>query len=253
MEWSRRREGQTRKSIPLKSKKKVALVTGGAIRVGRAIALELHAAGYTLAIHYNSSAKPAEKLQAKLPGSTIHRANLANTDAIDALAAEVARAHRRIDLLVNSAAIFYPTPVGTVTQKQWDDLHHLNLRAPFFLAQAVRPFMPAGGSIVNIADVGGTVPLAGFVPYGITKAGVISMTHGLARALAPDIRVNAVAPGPVLLPVYYDAKQRKRSIDQTLLKREGTAGDVARAVRFLAENDYITGVTLPVDGGRSLA
>ncbi len=231
---------------------RVALVTGGAIRVGRAISEALYEAGFTLALHYHGSAEAAVRFQDEHPGSTLHRADLAEVSEVNRLADEVAGAHGRIDVLVNSAALFYPTPVGEATQEQWDRLHHVNLRAPFFLAQAVRPHMPAGGVIINIADVNAVVPWARYLAYGTTKAGIVSLTHGLARELAPDIRVNAVAPGPVLLPESYAADKRSESVERTLLKREGTPAHVAHAVRFLVENDYITGAVLPVDGGRAL-
>ena len=230
-----------------------ALVTGAAIRVGRAIALELDAAGYRIAIHYHGSERAARDLHKRLKGSTLHRASLEHPGEIGLLAAEVAGKHGKIDVLVNSAAIFFPTPLGKTTMDQWDSLHHLNLRAPYFLTQAVVPNMPKGGVVINIADVAGMVPWPSYIPYAATKAGVIAMTHGLARALAPGIRVNAVAPGPVMLPEAYDVKARKRSIEKTLLGRVGKAEDVARAVRFLVENDYLTGVVLPVDGGRLIA
>lgn len=232
---------------------KIALVTGGAIRLGKAIALELSRAGYRLAIHYHGHAREAKAFSRKLAASTLHQADLADSTFIAPLIQEVVAAHGHIDLLVNSAAIFYPTPLGTVTAEQWDRLHHINLRAPFFLVQAARPHMPSGSSVVNIADVSGEAPLPKYVPYGTTKAALLSMTRGLARELAPGIRVNAVSPGPVLLPENYTARQRNTSIERTLLKREGKPEDIARAVRFLAENDYVTGAVLAVDGGRQLA
>lgn len=232
---------------------KVALVTGGAVRVGRAISVALAAAGYRVAVHYNRSREAVASLRAAHPGFTFHRADLAKVRGAERLAASVAAAHGRIDVLVNSAAIFYPTPVGDTSEAQWNALHDLNLKAPYFLTQAVRPHMPRGGVVVNVTDVSGPEPLPGYIPYALTKAGLTAMTYGLARELAPHVRVNAVAPGPVLLPTWYDAKERKASVARTLLKREGTPEDVAKAVVFLAENDYLTGVVLPVDGGRALA
>jgi pteridine reductase len=232
---------------------KIALVTGGAIRVGKAVAETLAAAGYRIAIHYRSSDGDARALQARLAHSTIHQADLTDLPAIETLAQSVAETHGRINVLVNSAADYFPTPLGTVTPAQWEQLHALNLRAPFFLSQAVKPFMPAGGCIVNITDAGGDVPHPDYIPYGSSKAGLVAVTEGLARALGPAIRVNAVAPGPVIHPPHYTEAQRRASIEKTLLKREGSPEDIARAVRFLVENDYITGVVLPVDGGRRLA
>lgn len=233
--------------------KKIALVTGGAVRVGRAICEALAEAGYGVAVHYHSSAAEAAALRKAHPEFSFHRADLSKAREISKLVAAVVKGHGRIDALVNSAAIFYPSPVGEVSERQWDHLHALNLKAPFFLTQAARPYMPKGSSVVNITDVSGPEPLPKYIPYALTKAGLTAMTYGLARELAPDIRVNAVAPGPVLLPTWYDKAERRRSVDRTLLKREGTPEDVARAVRFLLENDFITGAVLPVDGGRILA
>jgi NAD(P)-dependent dehydrogenase (short-subunit alcohol dehydrogenase family) len=206
-----------------------------------------------VAVHYHGSGKEARALAAKDPRVSLHRADLSDTRAIGRLAAAVARKYGHVELLVNSAAVFYPTPVGETTEDQWDALHALNLKAAYFLAQAVRPHMTEGASVINIADTSGWAPAAKFVPYGTTKAGIIALTLGLARELAPEIRVNAVAPGPVLLPEWYTPEQRKQSLEKTLLKREGSPENVAQAVRFLAENDYITGAVLPVDGGRALA
>ena len=231
----------------------IALITGGAIRLGKAILAELDAAGFRLAIHYHGSRKEAEAQQSRYPGATLHCADLRDLSQVEALAHEVVATHGKVDTLINNAALYYPTPVGETSGEQWDTLHHLNLRAPYFLAQALRPAMSEGSSIVNITDSGGTIPEADHIAYGTSKAGLVAMTEGLARALAPGIRVNAVAPGPVLLPERYDAEQRAASIRETLLKREGTPEDIARAVRFLVENDYITGAVLPVDGGRRLA
>lgn len=233
--------------------KKIALVTGGAVRVGRAICESLAEAGYTIAVHYHRSSDEAAALRRARQGFTFHQADLSKVRGVSKLVASVVARHGRIDVLVNSAAIFYPSPVGKTTEAQWDALHALNLKAPYFLAQAARPHMPKGASIVNITDVSGPEPLPAYIPYALTKAGLTAMTSGLARELAPRIRVNAVAPGPVLLPTWYDKAERRRSIERTLLKREGTPEDVARAVRFLVENDFITGAVLPVDGGRGLA
>lgn len=238
---------------PHTASKKIALVTGAAVHVGCAIAEELHRAGYCIAIHYHASAMQAERLASRLPGSSLHQADLADVQTIERLAAEVGNVHGKVDVLVNSAAIFFPTPLGQARFEEWERLHAINLRAPFFLSQAIRPLMPPGGVIINITDVSALVPWPNYIPYSTTKAGLLAMTHGLARAWAPDIRVNAIAPGPVLLPEWYDAAQRERSISKTLLKREGRPENVAQAVRFLIENDYITGVVLPVDGGRLMA
>lgn len=209
--------------------------------------------GYLVVAQYHASGKAVRTLTAKRRTLTAFQADLTTDEGIAALAGFVKREYGRLDVLVNSAAIFYPTPLGKTTPAQWDALHRLNLRAPYFLTQALRPLMRKGAAVVNITDVGGEAPAKHFVPYGTTKAGLIAMTYGLAKELAPDIRVNAVSPGPVLMPENYDAALRAKSLEKTLLKREGAPRNVAHAVRFLIENDYVTGAVVPVDGGRRLA
>lgn len=233
---------------------RLALVTGGAHRVGRAIALELARAGYDLLIHYNQSAAPAEATAAEIRAlgreAATLAADLGDPAALDGLFDAIAARWGRLDALVNSAAIFPRTPVGSVTVAQWDELMAVNLRAPFFCAQRAAALMPDGGVIINIADVGGEIPWAGFVPYGMSKAGILMMTRGLAAALAPRIRVGAVAPGPVLMADGTPPDQVALATRRTLLKRVGTAEDVAQAVRFIAEAPYLTGETIVIDGGR---
>lgn len=234
----------------------LALITGGAQRVGRAIALELARAGADVVVHYHTSATAAEETVAEIRSlgrrALALQADLADPNAIDLLFDRLAAEAGALSVLVNSAAVFPRLPIGSVTPEAWDSLMALNLRAPFFCAQRAAAAMSTrgGGVIVTIADVGGEIPWAGYVPYGISKAGVLMMTRGLAVALAPHIRVNAVAPGPVLMPEGWSEEQIRRSVARTLLKRTGSAEDVARAVRFLVESDYITGETIFVDGGR---
>jgi NAD(P)-dependent dehydrogenase (short-subunit alcohol dehydrogenase family) len=236
-------------------KGRLALVTGAAHRVGRSIALELARAGADIVVHYHRSAEPAQATAAEIAALGRRAfplaADLADVTAIMGLFERVAAEAGPLDVLVNSAAIFPRGPVAEVTPEQWDMVMAVNVRAPFFCAQQAAAAMRGrGGAIVNIADVGGEVPWAGYVPYGVSKAGVIMMTRGLAVALAPDVRVNAVAPGPVLLPDGWSEELARRSTARTLLRRVGTPEDVSRAVRFLLESDYITGETLFVDGGR---
>ena len=233
---------------------KIALVTGGAVRVGRAIALALAAAGADVAIGYRGSAAAARATVADLERLGVRavalRADLAAPAAARALVTRAARALGRLDVLVNSAAIFPRTPVAAVTPAQFDRVIAVNLRAGFFCAQAAARVMGRrGGRIVNIADVGAVRAWPSYVPYGISKAGVVMMTRGLAAALAPRIQVNAVGPGVVLLPEGFP-RMTKGRLARIPMGREGSPEDVAAAVVFFATcPDYITGQVLFVDGG----
>ncbi|MBL8840415.1 MAG: SDR family oxidoreductase [Planctomycetes bacterium] len=238
----------------------VALVTGAARRVGRAIALELARSGFDVVVHWRSSRADAEETAREVEAlgakSWLVRADLSVVAEIEGLFGVVAELVGRLDLLVNNASSFYATPLGSVTEEQWDELLASNLKAPFFCAQFAAPLLQASGrgQIVSLLDSAATRPFPRYLPYSAAKAGLLSLTHGLARALAPKVRVNAVAPGPVLLPEEYDAAQRAGAVDATLLQRAGTPEDVARTVAFLATGpDYLTGAVIPVDGGRSIA
>lgn len=240
-------------------KNKTVLITGGAVRIGRAISLELGKAGATIFCQYFSSTESARSLKGQIEknGGRIYifKSDLSNQDGIKKTVDEVIRVYGRVDVLVNNAAIFFKTPLGKVTEEDWDILHNLNLKTPFFLAQAVSHYMlnQKSGKIINIADTGAETPFPAYLPYSISKAGIINMTKGLAKALAPNIQVNCINPGPVMFPENYSKEERKFSIEQTLLKREGSAEDIAKTVRFLLEgSDYITGAVIPVDGGRHI-
>ena len=233
----------------------VALVTGGAHRVGRALVEALAHAGMRVAIHYNAASAEADRLVAELTatghsaaafGADLRDANAPST-LVDAVVDELGA----LDLLVNSAAVMRRTPVDTVTVAEWDDMFALNLRAPFFLAQAAAPALRrTRGSIINMADLAAFETWPAYVPHTITKAAVVQMTRGLARAFAPDIRVNAIAPGAVLLPEDWDEASRDHLIETTPLRRIGSPADVAEAALYLARADYVTGEVLIVDGGR---
>jgi pteridine reductase len=234
---------------------RVALVTGGAHRVGKAIAVALAERGARVAIHYHGAQQDADatvqELQAAGTDAHAFQANLADVSTFESLIADVVQHFGSLDLLVNSAAMMQRTPIGEVTAAQWDAMFALNLRAPFFLSHAACPHLTrVHGAIVNIADLAAFETWPAYVPHGITKAGVVQMTRGLAHALAPDVRVNAVAPGAVLLPAGWDEQSAQHLIDTTPLKRLGTPEDVAHTVVYLAEADYITGETIIVDGGR---
>jgi len=235
---------------------KSALITGGATRLGRAIALELAASGVDILCVYHSNKNGAEELCDKVKElgrrCEIFAVDLAASGAVDAVNRFMNKSFGTVDILVNNAALFYPTPLEGVTEKDWETFHDLNLKSGFFLARKTGLQMRARGHgrIINIGDAGALSPWADYLPYALSKYAVNGMTIGLAKALAPQVLVNAVNPGPVLIPENYSPEQKEKAVARTLLKREGNALDIARAVRFLAESDYITAALLPVDGGR---
>jgi len=238
---------------------KTALITGAARRVGAAITRKLHAAGANIVLHYRSSAEDAEAISKTLneirPNSVvIVEADLLDVGQLQALPEIATSNFGSLDILVNNASTFYPTPVGDITEIDWHDLMGTNLKAPLFLSQAASTALrTSNGLIVNIADIHGQQPLARHTVYSLAKAGVIMLTKSLAREMGPSIRVNAVAPGPVMWPEDgMDKALQSKIIDRTALKRGGTPDDVARAVLFFAtEAPYVTGQILAVDGGRS--
>jgi pteridine reductase len=232
-----------------------ALVTGGAHRVGKAIVMALAAHGMRLVVHYHGAAAAAEATIRELHDMGVDAravsADLGAPDAPARLIDDAVQACGGLDLLVNSAAVMRRTPIGEVTTAAWDAMFALNLRAPFLLSQAAHPHLArAHGAIVNIADLAAFETWPDYVPHSITKAGIVQMTRGLAHALAPDVRVNAVAPGAVLLPESWSADAAAHFADTTPLKRLGTPDDVAQAVVYLARAEYVTGETIVVDGGR---
>jgi pteridine reductase len=239
---------------------KAALITGAARRVGATIVRKLHAAGANIVLHYRSSADASESLARELnevrPDSVITvEADLLDPGQLEMLPGVATGNFGRLDILVNNASTFYPTPLGDITEIDWDDLLGTNLKAPLFLSQAAAaPLRISNGLIVNIADIHGMRPLSRHPVYSIAKAGVIMLTRSLARELGPSVRVNAVAPGPVMWPEDgMDKELQARIVDRTALKRPGTPDDVARAVLFFAtEAPYVTGQVLAVDGGRSV-
>lgn len=227
--------------------RKVALVTGAGVRVGAAIARHLAAGGYTVAAHYHSH-RPRGFAAAL-------RADLAAPDGPDALARAFRARFDRLDLLVNGAAGFDERRLEATDAAAWDAQLDLNARAPLLLTRALLPLLRrARGSVVNVVDVGGgLVPWRGFAAYCASKAALARLTECLALELAPAVRVNAVAPGTVLWPERYPAARRRELASRIPLGRAGTPGDVAEAVRFLAEAPYVTGAIVPVDGGRHLS
>jgi pteridine reductase len=242
------------------NKQPVVLVTGGARRVGAAIVRRLHAAGCAVAIHYRSSADEAETLAQELNATRANSAStfpgaLENDDTPKALVDAVLAHFGRLDGLVNNASAFYPTPIGKTTAAHWNDLFAANARAPFFIAQAATPALrEARGAIVNIVDIYAERPLAGHTIYSMAKAALVMLTLALAKDLAPEVRVNAVAPGAILWPASGKPEEAAEAlIAKTPLARKGEPEDVAEAVRWLLlDASYTTGQVIRVDGGRAL-
>lgn len=234
------------------------LITGAAKRIGRMISETFLNYDVRLSAHYLSSEREMTELEenARKKHRKIRtfKADLRNVLEIKSAVREAIAHFGPVDILINSASQFHPTPTLDLTEKQWDDMLEVNLRGQFFFAQAVASDMikKGRGVILNIADVYGEKPLRQFAPYTASKAALLMMTRNLAKEWAPSVRVNAISPGPVLFPEHYTDAQKQKSIDRTLLKRQGSPVDIANAVLFLVQNDYITGFNLRVDGGRSL-
>ena len=242
--------------------KKTAVVTGGARRIGRVIAEHLHSIGFDIALHYRNSLDSAQSLAGELcerrAGSCqLFAADLEDQAQVSALAAQLLAHYSAIDLLVNNASGFAPTPIESCTPAQFDSMLASNLRAPYFLIQGLLPALRGGGaSIVNILDAHADRPLRHFNAYSAAKAGLASLTRSLAVELGPEIRVNGIAPGAILWPEgsdAYDASARDRIVARTPLQCMGDPTDIARTVAFLAcDAPFITGQVIVVDGGRSL-
>lgn len=245
---------------PSSLENKVALVTGSARRIGRSIVRHLHEAGATVAIHYRGSeseaATLATELNARRPDTAaVFCGDLTRLAEIEALVSDVGKWRGRLDLLVNNASTFYPTPIGTVSEQHWDDLVGTNLKAPLFLSQAAAPMLREhGGVIINIVDIHAQRPLKDHSVYGPAKAGLAMLTRSLAKDLAPEIRVNGVSPGAILWPEDGMNEETKNAIlEQVPLGTPGSPEDIAGAVLFLARDaGYVTGQILAVDGGRSV-
>jgi pteridine reductase len=243
--------------VTLDLRGRAVLVTGAGVRVGRAIALALAARGMRVGVHYSQSdtdAADTVRLAAAAGGEAwAVRADLRDPAQAERVVRDTASHFGALDALVNSAASMIRTPLEEVTAAQWDEIFALNLRAPFFCARAAAAVMgERGGAIVNIADLAGLETWPAFIPHGVSKAGVMHLTRELARALAPRIRVNAVAPGAVLLPESWTPADAERLARTTPLGRIGRPADVAEAVCYLLEAEYVTGETLVVDGGRHI-
>ena len=241
---------------------KAILVTGGGRRVGAAICRQLHAHGASLIVHYRRSERDAQALQGELnqlrPGSVaLVQADLLDIRRLPLLVEESVNYFGRLDVLVNNASSFFPTPMGEITETMWNDLIGSNMKAPLFLSQAAAPRLrEQRGCIVNIVDIHSEWPLKGYAVYNAAKGGLATLTRSLALELGPDIRVNGVSPGPILWPEDGEWKEeaaRQHIVERTVLKRVGEPDDIARTVSFLIdEAPYITGQIINVDGGRSI-
>lgn len=242
----------------------VALITGAAKRIGAATARRLHTAGFNIVVHYSQSASAAQQLvwelnQIRANSAQLVQADLLQTDTASRLVEAAAGLWHGLDVLINNASSFYPTPVGGITEADWQDLVGTNLKAPLFLSQAAAPYLKARrGTIVNLTDVHAERPMLNFPVYSVAKAGLLGLTRALARELAPEIRVNAVAPGSILWPDTQQGEEKSEAakaaiLQRTPLGRIGDAEDIARTIAFLVTDaPYITGQVIPVDGGRNL-
>ena len=239
-------------------KGKVALVTGAARRIGRAIALDLSTHGTSIAVHYRSSRLEADSVVVEITNNggkaQAFRANLEHVAEIEQMVANVLDAFGRIDILVNSASVFAPTPLATLTERDWDANLDTNLKAPFFLSKFAGAAMrrQGAGKIINLGDWAGIRPYKDYLPYSVSKSGLIGLTKALAKELAPEIQVNCIALGMVIPPEEYSKAEIERLVNRTLTKKMGTPEDVARAVTFFCETDFATGTILPLEGGRLL-
>jgi len=240
----------------------VALITGAARRIGAEICRHLHQAGFRIALHYNSSAAEAQQLcdelnQSRADSAVALRADLCELQQLQQLARAASEVWGRVDVLINNASSFFPTPVGDITEQDWDNLFGTNVKAPLFLSQALAgELRQRRGCIINLADIHAERPLSGHPVYCAAKAGTIMLTKSLAKELAPDVRVNAIAPGAILWPEQdgeLSEDDKKKILKKIALKRIGSPTDIARTIRFLiTEAPYITGQTIAVDGGRNL-
>ncbi|HJU72993.1 MAG TPA: SDR family oxidoreductase [Gemmatimonadaceae bacterium] len=233
-----------------------ALVTGGGVRLGRAICDGLAEDGFGVAVHFNNSEREARETVAALTQRGHHavavQGDLSEAKVCADVVARVLNEFGALDVVVNSAASFTSTRLGETSPDDWDDIFALNTRAPFLIAQAAAPHLREGGAIVNIADLAGIQAWPSYVAHGASKAALIHLTRSLARSLGPRVRVNAIAPGAVLLPAGYSAKAADRLVRETPLGRLGEPADVVNAVKYLIDAPFVTGSLVVVDGGRSV-
>jgi len=242
----------------MNSQSKVALVTGAAKRLGKTVALALAEKGYHLVVHFYQSKETVQETAREIiargrEALTVY-GDITKEKDVEEMVRQALERFGRIDVLVNNAAVFFRTPFDTLDEKTWDQFMDINLKGTFLCAHKIGLAMRehGGGKIINLADVAGLHPWVDYLPYSVAKAGVITLTQALAKALAPSVQVNAIVPGPVLFQDNTSKEEKRREISRTLLKRAGTPEDIARTVVFLVESDFITGAVLSVDGGRAL-
>ena len=239
-------------------KSKTALITGGARRVGQAIALALAEKGANILLHYNSSKTEAEATAAKIRSlgvdCDLFQADFVQSAEITRMTKEIYHQHASVDILINNASLFYKTPFKEVSESDWDRLVDTNLKGPFLLSKEIgnRMFYGRGGRIIHIADWSPVRPYRDYAPYCTSKGGLITLTKCLARDLAPKVLSNAIAPGPILWPSDFSEEEKQKIIQKIVLGRIGSPQDIASAVCFLLDNDFINGTVLGVDGGRSI-
>jgi pteridine reductase len=248
------------KEVGVQAGGKIALITGAARRVGKAVALALAARGAHVAITYNHSRAEAlatlQEIESRGVQGMALQGDITQGGDVNRFVDQVIERFGRIDILVNNASNYYKTPFETLTEAQWDDLVGTNLKGTFLVSKRVGDMMlqTGSGKIINLADWAGFRPYKDYLPYCVAKAGVIALTKALAKTLAPGIQVNAIAPGPVMLPEDFSDSIRQAIVRATPLQRLGAASDIAQTVVFLVEgSDFITGAIIPVDGGRLIA
>lgn len=239
----------------MKLQDSIVLITGAAKRVGRGVALHLARQGAHIILHYHRSFREAKSLEKEIKDlgreCKLLKGDLSKLSDVKKLAREAFAWKKKIDVLINNASVFYPTPLGTLQEKQWDEFFNLHAKAAYFLSEFLGGKMAqkGRGRIINICDVSALKPTPNYVPYSASKAALIAITQGLARTLAPHVTVNAILPGPVMLPEDYGTKIKNKIIRKIPLKRIGSPEDIAKGIQFLIESDYITGALIPIDGG----
>jgi len=234
---------------------KVALITGGAIRIGRAITLGLADAGYDVAINYHTSSSEATSVARKVEAmgrkALVVGGDVSNAEEIDRIVAQIRENFGRLDLLVNNASIFRSAPLLSIEETEWDRVMAVNLKGPFLMVKATADLLTrARGNVINLVDLSAFQPWIEYPHHAVSKAGLLHLTRVMARALAPHVRVNAIAPGAVLLPESYGEEEKRRSVENSLLGTLGSPEDVVRTVLFLERSPFITGEVIVVDGGR---
>jgi NAD(P)-dependent dehydrogenase (short-subunit alcohol dehydrogenase family) len=237
-------------------KNKTVLITGASHRIGRELTLGFADKGAHILVHYNRSAEPADELIRELRERKVvcrsYQADLTDLSSLQQMTKQLLRDNNVIDILINNASKFYPTPIKTTSESQWDEFLAIHIKAPFFLAQHLGPAMKRKGEgrIINVADWTGLRPRKNYLAYCVSKGGLLALTQGLAKELAPEVLVTAVCPGPILVPLGMEEKEQEHIAERTLVKRWGSTTDLVKQVLFLAEQDFATGSFHYMDGGQ---